>query len=96
MEKRNANKQLDSLLAYVATVVCACLILMWSVFNAWLNLLQYRASIAQEADVVRELGDAGPAWGVTGLMVLLTCVIPFLLGLFLLFKTINRASKKPA
>jgi len=70
MEKRNANKQIDSLIAYVAAVICACLILMWSVFNAWLNLLQYRASVAQEADAVAKLGDAGPAWGVTALMVL--------------------------
>ena len=96
MEKRNANKRIDSLIAYVASVVCACLILMWSVFNTWLNLLQYRAAIAQQADVPLEVGDTGPAWGVTALMVLLTCVIPFLFGLVLLFKTINRASKKPA
>lgn len=96
MEKRNANKQIDSLVAYAAAVICACLILMWSVFNAWLNLLQYRASVAQEANAVAKLGDTDLAWGGTALMVLATCAIPFFLGLVLLLKTISRASTKAA
>ena len=88
--KWNANKRIDSLISYVSSVAAACLILMWSVFNTWLNVLQYRAATSQNADVAQE--DA--AWGMTGLMVLLTCVIPFLFGLWILFRAVNSSSKK--
>lgn len=92
--KRNANKRIDSIIGYVASVGSACLILMWSVFNTWLNVLQYRAAKSEEADVAEKLVGEGPAWEMTGLMVLLTCVIPFLFGLVILFRAVSASNKK--
>ena len=91
--KRNANKRIDSLIGYISSVGSACLILMWSVFNTWLNVLQYRAANSEEADVAQKLAE-DPAWWLTGLMVLLTCVVPFLFGLLILFRAISASSKK--
>ena len=91
--KRNAIKRIDSLVGYVASVGSACLILMWSVFNTWLNVVQYRAATSQDAEAA---ATEGPAWGMTALMVFLTCVIPFLFGLLILFRALRASSKKPS
>lgn len=82
------------MISYVTTVGAACLILMWSVFNIWLNVLQFFAANAKQADVVLQTGEAEPVWWITCLMVFLTAVVPFLLGLFLLFKTVKSSARK--
>lgn len=52
---------------------------MWSVFNFWLNVLAFRVN--EEPD---------QAWFVAGVLVFLTCVIPFLIGIRLLFKSLDQ------
>ena len=92
--RRNANKRVDSLVGYVSSVGAACLILMWSVFNIWLNVLQYRLAAKQEAELAGAAAGEGPAWAMTALMVFLTCVIPFVIGLVILFRAVNSTGKK--
>ena len=93
-DRRRANKRVDSLVGYVSSVAAACLILMWSVFNTWLNVLKYWAARGEENDAAQKLAGESPAWELTALMVLITCVIPFLFGLLILFRAIIAAGKK--
>ena len=76
-------KRLNAVIGYVSSVAVACGVIMWSVFNTWLNVLAYRAG-----------EDGDQAWGIAVLMVVLTCIIPFCLGLALLFKALGQAKKR--
>ena len=78
-----SNRQLNSVVGYVTGVVAACGIIMWSVFNIWLNVLAF-----WNRDVA---GDQ--RWWVTGLVVLATCVIPLSIGLWLLLKSLSTVKK---
>lgn len=75
-------KKLNAIIGHLMAVSVACAIMMWSVFNTWLNVLAYRAS-----------DEAGQSWGIASLIVIVTCVIPFLLGLFLLFRTLGKSKR---
>jgi hypothetical protein len=83
MNERQSLKQFNAIIGLCVKVFVACAILMWSVFNLSLNILTFRAS--EEPD---------QAWLLTGGMVFLTCVIPFLLGLWLLFKSLGKPVAK--
>ena len=78
-QTRNFRKTLDTLIAFGTGVVVACGVMMWSVFNAWTNVLTFWAN-EQE----------GQAWLITFVMVILTCVVPFVAGLWLLTRTITK------
>ena len=80
---KSAQKKLNAAIAHVAAVIVACLVLMWSVFNFWLNVLAYRSS---------ETPDQ--AWSVAGGMVLFTCVLPFVVGLWLLMRSLGKSKPK--
>jgi len=76
---RVLKKKINATISFGSSVVVACAVMMWSVFNAWTNVLTFWAN---EQD--------GQAWWVTGLMVLVTCVVPFALGLWLLIRTLGK------
>ncbi len=71
-------KKLQAIISHLTAMVISCGLLMWSVFNLWLNVLAYRAN---------EKPDQ--AWGTAAVMVFITCVVPFLIGLWLLFRTLG-------
>lgn len=74
--RRLAQKKLDTVIGQLVRVSVACGILMWSVFNIWLNVLSFGAD--EQTD---------QAWTITAGMVFLTCGVPFLIGLKMLCKT---------
>lgn len=76
-------KRLNAAIGYFASVVVACAVIMWSVFNTWLNVLAYRANESEDQ-----------AWGITAIMVIATCVIPLGLGLLVLFKSLSKNQKR--
>jgi len=76
---RQRAKHLNAVIGLCVNVFVACAILMWSVFNLSFNLLAFRSSDQPEQ-----------AWWVTACMVLATCVIPFLIGLWILFKSLGK------
>jgi hypothetical protein len=76
------RQQLNRGVQHSMTVLVACGVLMWSVFNIWLNILEFRVN-----------GIEGQNWNFTWLMVIVTCVIPFVIGLILLFKTLGKTQK---
>jgi len=88
-EQRNSReslKRINVVIGYIISVLVACGVMMWSVFNIWLNVLMYRADSAAP--------DIEKNWSMAALVVIVTCVVPFLLGVLLLFKTLNK-QKKP-
>jgi hypothetical protein len=79
---RMTRKQLQAVISHFTGMIVSCSLLMWSVFNFWLNVLAFRANDKPDQ-----------AWGTTAVMVLITCVIPFLIGLWLLFRTLGKEKK---
>lgn len=77
------SKMLNSVIGHIASVLTASAIIMWSVFNFWLNLLTYRVET-----------DAQQTWDIAAMMVVVTCIVPFLLGLWLLVKTLGTSNRK--
>ena len=80
---RMTPRQLQAVIGHFSGMVVACGLLMWSVFNFWLNILAFWHN---------EKPDQ--AWVTTAIMVLITCVIPFSIGLWLLFRTLGRQDAK--
>ena len=80
---RMTRKQLQAVISQFTGLIISCSLLMWSVFNFWLNVLAFRGN---------EKPDQ--AWGTTAVMVLITCVIPFLIGLWLLVRTLGRDASR--
>jgi len=78
-----SKRKLNATIGHLATVVVSCGILMWSVFNIWLNVLAYRAEKLE-----------GQAWGIAWAIVLIACAIPLLIGLRMLFKSLGNNSSK--
>ena len=76
---RSPKKTVNTAIAFGSTVLAACAVMMWSVFNGWTNVLTFFAN-EQE----------GQEWWITAIMVLATCVIPFGLGFWLLISTISK------
>lgn len=72
-------KRLNAVVGLITSVLVSCGLLMWSVFNLWLNILAFQAN--EKAD---------QAWSTTVGMVLITCVVPFLIGLWMLFRTLGK------
>lgn len=81
---RMSAKKLQAVIGHFTSVLISCGLLMWSVFNFWLNILAYR---------VNEKPDQ--AWIITAILVFVTCVLPFLLGLFLLFRALGKNDSGP-
>jgi len=82
--KQMTAKNLQAVIAYLATMFVCCSILMWSVFNFWLNVLAYSN---------RDTSDQN--WPVTTALVIVTSVIPFCFALRLLLNNLEK-KKKPA
>ena len=77
-------KNLQAVIGYLAALVVCCSILMWSVFNFWLNVLAYSN---------RDTSDQN--WLITILLVVVTSIIPFCFALRFLLSTLEN-KKKPA
>ena len=77
-------KNLQAVIGYLAALLVCCSILMWSVFNFWLNVLAYSN---------RDTSDQN--WLITIVLVVVTSIIPFSFALRLLLKTLEK-KKKPA
>ncbi|MDA7933079.1 hypothetical protein N9B53_04590 [Mariniblastus sp.] len=75
-------KTLQAVIAHLATVLVCCSILMWSVFNFWLNVLAYSN---------RDTTDQN--WLITIVLVVVTSVIPFSFGLLSLLSTLDKKTK---
>ncbi|MFK7765919.1 MAG: hypothetical protein AB8B55_01665 [Mariniblastus sp.] len=75
--KHSSKKKLAAVIGYVSNLTVACAVMMWGVFNVSLNLLSFK-------------NDQTPdqAWWITAIIVAITCVVPFLIGLKLLSKTL--------
>lgn len=80
---RKAQQAINALISFGTSIVVACGVMMWSVFNAWTNVLTYWAN-EQE----------GQAWLITVVMVLLTSVVPFAGGIWLLIRTVSKYQPK--
>ena len=76
---RILRKQINAAIAFGSAVTVSCLVMMWSVFNAWTNVLTFWVN-----------QQPGQAWWITAIMVLITCVVPFGLGLWLLIATLAK------
>jgi hypothetical protein len=77
-------KNLQAVIGYLAALVVCCSILMWSVFNFWLNVLAYSNRDASDQN-----------WLITILLVVVTSIIPFCFALRFLLGTLEN-KKKPA
>ena len=77
-------KNLQAVIGYLAALLVCCSILMWSVFNFWLNVLAYSN---------RDTSDQN--WLITIVLVVVTSIIPFCFALRLLLRTLEK-KKKPA
>lgn len=75
-------KKLQAVIAYLATLLVCCSILMWSVFNFWLNVLAYSN---------RDTSDQN--WLITTILVVVTSIIPFGFALRLLLTTLDNKKK---
>lgn len=75
--RNSPKKTLNTIIGYACNLIVACALMMWSVFNFSINLMEYRANTTPDQ-----------AWWVTGLIVLVACVLPFCIGLGLLSKTL--------
>ena len=75
--RNSPKKTLNAIIGYGCNLIVACAVMMWSVFNFSINLMEYRAGAEPDQD-----------WWVTGLIVLVACVLPFFIGLRLLSKTL--------
>ncbi|MDG1872411.1 MAG: hypothetical protein P8J27_00770 [Mariniblastus sp.] len=80
--RRATAKRLNYMIGYFASVLSACLLMMWGVFNMWLNILQYRADSSANLGLDQD-------WKMATAVVVVTCVVPFLIGLGLLFKSLG-------
>lgn len=80
---RASAKLLNFTIGYVFSVLSACAIMMWSFFNTWLNVLEYTR--AESTD--------GQNWKIAFVVVFLTSVVPFLLGLVLLFRSLGSTKR---
>ncbi len=76
---RVLRKKINAAISFSTSVLVACGIMMWSVFNAWTNVLTFFKE-----------DRAGQAWWIAGILVLLTCVVPFALALWFLVRTLNK------
>jgi hypothetical protein len=76
---RRLQKTISASITFGTSVLVACAVMMWSVFNAWTNVLTFWTSPQENQ-----------AWWIAAMMVLLTCIVPFGLGVWLLFRTIGR------
>ena len=85
------QRQLNSIISYATSVLVVCGVMMWSVFNLFINVQAFLSDAS--AETVTD-PTSGPHWWITGIIVLLTCVIPFLIGVMLLFKTLGQDKKK--
>jgi NADH:ubiquinone oxidoreductase subunit 5 (subunit L)/multisubunit Na+/H+ antiporter MnhA subunit len=77
-------KNLQTVIGYLAAVLVCCSILMWSVFNFWLNVLAYSNRDASDQN-----------WIVAIALVVVTSIVPFCFALRLLLNTFEK-KKKPA
>lgn len=77
-------KNLQTVIGYLAAVLVCCSILMWSVFNFWLNVLAYSNRDASDQN-----------WIVAIALVVVTSIVPFCFALRLLLNTLEK-KKKPA
>lgn len=80
---RRALRKLNTIVYFITRLMVSCGLLMWSVCNFWLNILTYRASEQPDLD-----------WGSAAIMVVVTCVLPFVYGLWLLSRTLGSDSSK--
>ena len=84
-QTRALRKKVNAVITAVVSVFVACAIMMWSVFNAWTNVLIFFAN--EQPD---------QAWWITCLLVLLTCVVPFVLAVWLLIRTLSKYQPQSA
>lgn len=73
-----AKRELRKFIDHASKVIIACALLMWSVFNISINVLAFKNS------------EAGLAWGVSIFAILISCGIPFGIGLWMLFKSLSK------
>ena len=88
-QHRLARQQLSQLVSRVAGAVCGCGIIILSVFNLSINVLEYREQWGMD------LGGT-PGWKAWGLAVpfsLVTCLVPLLAGFWLLFGSLGTLRK---
>lgn len=86
--KRAAAKRLSFAVGYICSVVSACLIMMWAVFNTWLNVLEYRRIYSEQPDL------AGTQdWKMAAITIFFTCIVPFVFGLILLFRSLGSTKR---
>lgn len=78
----SVRKENNAVTAYLAGVISASAIMVWSVFNLWMNVLEYGAS-----------GTEDNAWDLTVLLIIATCVVPFVLGVRMLIKTLTSQNR---
>jgi hypothetical protein len=87
--KRRLQSQFD----FLARLLVAVGVMTWGAFNLFSNVLEYRAVIAAKADAANAGGAANVVdqqWAVSYVFLLLTAVVPFLFGLWLLIRATAR------
>ena len=85
---RKASKKLSETIGHFSSIACACGVMVWSTFNIWVNILEYRKTQAEVA--ADKVGD----WNTAFILVFVTAAIPLLFGLALLIKATGKKNKR--
>ncbi len=75
MTTNRSAKELRDKITYCSNILVACALMVWGIFNISTNVQIYRKS-----------EEEGMDWGIALGFIVVTSVIPFLVGIWMLFR----------
>ena len=75
MPKSRTAKKIAALSSFLFKVLVACGLMLWGAFNIGTNVMEFRAG-----------SDPNASWGIAAVMILITSIAPFVVGLWMLIR----------
>ena len=91
MSKQRPERIVRAVIAYASWVIGAGLLMMWGTLNLIHNLI---ALIRGDATLNDGTADASPQWGIAALLIVVTGLLPFLIGLWMATKAWSVVERK--
>ena len=96
MSKQRPDRIARAVMAFASWGIGAGLLMMWGTLNLMHNLLVLiRGNPTANVDP-GELPDTSPQWGIAVLLIIITGLVPFLVGLWMASRLLSPPNRRPS
>ena len=96
MSKQRPDRIVRAVMAFASWVIGAGLLMMWGTLNLMHNLLVLIRGNPAANVAPDQLPDPSPQWGIAVLFIIITGLVPFLVGLWMASRLLSPPNRRPS